>query len=162
MSGGPGPEPPELVAVGRVLRAHGIHGAVLVAPLSDVSERFDAGSRLLLGPDGDRVLRVVDRRGQPIKPLLRFEGIVDRTSAEALAGTYLFVPASESPELPEDEFWPYQLIGLPVVTASGRDLGTIREVLRTPTGRFIEDLGHVRPDHNRPGRHFPARCAPRN
>ena len=33
---------------------------------------------------------------------------------------------SESPDLPPGEYWPHQLIGLSVVTADGRDLGTVR------------------------------------
>lgn len=122
--------PPERVAVGRVTRAHGIRGAVLVLPLSDVQERFDPGSRLLVGPEGQRGVTVVERHGQRERPILRFEGVEDRTAAESLAGEYLFVPATESPGLPPGEFWPHELIGLEVVTTAGARLGAVREVLR--------------------------------
>jgi 16S rRNA processing protein RimM len=124
-------EPPQRVAVGRITRAHGIHGAVLVLPLSDISERFDPGSTLLLGPDGDRRVTVVQRRGHRERPLVLFDGVPDRTAAEALAGEYLFVTVADSPPLPEDEFWPHELTGMTVVTATGLALGEVREVLRT-------------------------------
>jgi 16S rRNA processing protein RimM len=124
-------EPPERVAVGRVTRAHGIRGAVLILPLTDVQERFDPGSRLLVGPSGARSLTVAERHGHRDRPIVRFEGVHDRTTAEALAGEYLFVPAAESPILPPDEFWPHELVGLEVVTTGGFRLGRVREVLRS-------------------------------
>ncbi len=122
--------PSDLIAVGRVTRPHGIHGFVAVLPLSEVEGRFEPGSRLLFGESSTRRLTVVERRGHPGKPLLRFEGVSDRTGAEELAGQYLFVPESESPDLPPGEYWPHQLVGLKVVTADGRDLGRLREVLQ--------------------------------
>ena len=124
------PDPAERVAVGRITRAHGVHGFVAVLPLTDVPERFDPGSSLLLGDTGDRAVVVAERRGQEHRPLVRFEGVPDRDAAERLAGKYLFVPASASPELPDGEFWPHQLLGVRVVTDGGADLGAIREILR--------------------------------
>jgi 16S rRNA processing protein RimM len=121
---------PERVAVGRITRAHGIRGAVLILPLSDVQERFDPGSRLLVGPEGERSLTVAQRHGHRERPIVRFEEVPDRSAAESLAGTYLFVPTAESPPLPEGEFWPHELMGLDVVTTAGVSLGRVREVLR--------------------------------
>jgi 16S rRNA processing protein RimM len=138
-------EPPQRVAVGRITRAHGIHGAVLVLPLSDVSERFDPGSILLLGPDGERRVTVVERRGHRERPLLHFDGVPDRTAAEALAGEYLFVPVTDSPVLPQGEFWPHELTGMTVVTATGLPLGAVREVLRTTAN----DIWAVRDEDGR-------------
>ena len=51
---------------------------------------------------------------------------------KALAGAFLFVPASASPPLPEDAFWPHQLVGADVVTAEGRPIGRMREVIHAP------------------------------
>jgi len=63
--------------------------------------------------------------------LVFFEGVGDRDAAEALQGTYLFVPASDAPPLPEGEFWPHELIGCEVVTDGGRTLGRLQEVIHT-------------------------------
>ena len=119
------------VAVGRATRAHGVHGEVSVLSLTDVAERFAAGSRVFAGEDGTRPLTVRSSRPHRDRVLVRFEEIPDRTAAEALSGTYLFVPADSSPELPEGEFWPHQILGAEVRTESGRPLGTIAEIVRT-------------------------------
>jgi 16S rRNA processing protein RimM len=119
------------VAVGRATRAHGVHGEVSVLSLTDVPERFEAGSRVFAGEDGTRPLTVRSSRPHRDRVLVRFEEIPDRTAAEALSGTYLFVPADSSPQLPEGEFWPHQILGAEVRTESGRSLGTIAEIVRT-------------------------------
>lgn len=121
---------PERVAVGKITRAHGVHGAVLVLPLSDIDERFDAGSTLFLGDTGERRVTIVERKGHRDRPLVRFDGLADRNAAQTLAGEYLFVESAQAPPLPPGEFWPHELIGLPVATTSGLVLGEVRDVLR--------------------------------
>jgi 16S rRNA processing protein RimM len=126
------PEPPvRWVAVGRITRAHGVRGEVRVLPLTDVEERFAPPSRLFAGESEERPLTVAASRPDRGRLLVRFQEIPDRTAAEALAGSYLFVPATASPRLPEGEFWPHELIGAEVLTESGRSLGTLREVVHT-------------------------------
>jgi 16S rRNA processing protein RimM len=119
------------VAVGRATRAHGIHGEVAVLSLTDVPERFEKGSRVFVGEDGTRPLTVAGSRPHRDRVLVRFEEVLDRTGAEALAGAYLFVPADSSPSLPEGEFWPHQILGADVRLESGRSLGRIAEIVRT-------------------------------
>jgi 16S rRNA processing protein RimM len=103
-----------------------------VVPLSEVRERFQPGSVLLANGSHDRPLTVAASRQHQRRLLVRFDEIADRGAAEALHGTYLFVPADAAPRLPDGTFWPHQLIGCRVVTDTGRPVGSIREVLRTP------------------------------
>jgi 16S rRNA processing protein RimM len=119
----------EFVAVGRITRAHGVKGEVAVLPLSQVEGRFEPGSRLLAGPE-HRGLTVMSVRPHRSRLLVTFEELPDRTSSEAVAGTYLFVPATEVPAPPEGEFWPHQLVGCTVVTDRGDVLGELREVVQ--------------------------------
>jgi 16S rRNA processing protein RimM len=123
---------PRFVAVGRITRAHGVKGEVAVLPLSQVADRFEPGSRVLAGEDGRRVLVVEQARPHRSRLLITFEGVGDRDQAEALQGTYLFVPASDSPSLPPGEYWTHDLIGCEVLTESGQSLGALREVIHTP------------------------------
>ena len=125
------PERPRWLAVGRIGRAHGLLGEVAVAPLSEVAERFEPGSRIVLDEDPERVMEVVSVRRHGDRLLVTFAGIEDRNAAETLAGRYLFVGASESPALPDDEFWTHDLVGADVMTDSGRPLGRLREVVHT-------------------------------
>lgn len=122
---------PGYIAVGRITRAHGLRGEVAVLPLTQFGSRFERGSRLLAGEGEDRPMVVSSSRPHRDRMLVFFEGIRDRDAAEALQGTYLFVPASALPPLPEGEFWPHELIGCVVITDGGKTLGRLREVIHT-------------------------------
>jgi 16S rRNA processing protein RimM len=121
----------ELLAVGRIARAHGVHGEVAVQPLSEVPSRFSSGSVLLLGPDGERPLTVRSARPHGRRLLIRFEEVADRTEAEALHGRLLLAGADTAPSAPAEGFWVHQVVGLEVITEGGRSLGPVREVLHT-------------------------------
>jgi 16S rRNA processing protein RimM len=118
------------VVVGKVTKAHGLHGEVVVLVFSDNPDRFSAGSRMF-STDG-RVMRVRASRPNGGRLLVAFEGVEDRNAAEALRGATLVVPRSALPDLPEGEFWPHQLEGCTVVTESGRTLGAIVDVIANP------------------------------
>jgi len=118
------------VVVGKVTKAHGLHGEVLVLVFSDNPDRFAPGSSLFI-EDG-REVRIRASRANGGRLLVAFEGVVDRNAAEALRGVTLVVPRSSLPELPEGEYWPHQLEGCDVVTESGRILGAIVDVIANP------------------------------
>ena len=120
----------ELVAVGRVTRAHGLRGEVAVQSLTEVGSRFEKGSMLRL-EDG-RTLTVRSSRRHQDRLLVRFEDVPDRTAAERLQGELLLVGLSEVPAAPDDAFWVHELVGLQVFTEDGGRVGTIRDVLSNP------------------------------
>ena len=120
----------ELLAVGRIARAHGIRGEVSIEPLSENAARFAAGSELHL-EDGRR-LTVATSRTHGRRVLVKFEEISDRDDAERLRGGVLVVPADSAPPPPGGSFWIHQVVGLEVVTEDGRALGKIREVQGNP------------------------------
>ena len=60
--------------------------------------------------------------------MVTFNGIEERTQAEALRGSELFIPADQRRPLGEHEFWPDDLVGLSVITIEGTRLGTITAV----------------------------------
>ena len=122
------PEP--TVVVGKVTRAHGLKGEVLVLVISDNPDRFAPDASVFL-EDG-RELRIRASRANGGRLLVLFEGVADRNAADLLRGSTLVVPQSLLPDLPEGEYWPHQLIGLEVVTESGRSLGAIADVIGSP------------------------------
>ncbi|MCI0636679.1 MAG: ribosome maturation factor RimM [Actinobacteria bacterium] len=130
------------MAVGRIGKAHGVHGELTVLVLSDVADRFAEGAELRL-EDG-RVLTVAAVRPYKDRLLVRFEGIGDRTQAQALQTSLLVVPVSASPELPEGSWWDHQIEGCTLETDTGRRLGTVREVIHTPANDVwaaVDDAG---------------------
>ena len=120
-------EPEPDLRVGRVLKAHGVKGAVRVELLTDFPDRFAPGSEVVVG---GRRLRVARSEGQVGSMLVTFEGIDDRTAAEPLAGAYVTVPLGDARPLPADLYYHFQLVGLVVFdTRQARELGRVAEVL---------------------------------
>jgi 16S rRNA processing protein RimM len=119
------------LSVGKILKAHGVRGETLVLVLTEVPERFAAGSVLHL-EDGSRDLTVSSSRTHHGRLIVSFEGVTDRDQAEALRGKLLIVRRSELGDLPEGRWWPHQIEGCEVITESGRTLGRVSEVLDLP------------------------------
>ncbi len=91
-----------------------------------------------------RVLTVAAARPHGDRLLVRFEGVADRTQAEALQTSLLVVPVSSSPELPEGSWWDHQIDGCVLETDTGRALGTVREVIHTAANDVwaaVDDAG---------------------
>ncbi|MEE1941851.1 ribosome maturation factor RimM [Streptomyces sp. TRM 70361] len=122
------------LVVARVGRAHGIRGEVTVEVRTDEPEvRLAPGAVLATDPASAGPLTVADGRVHSGRLLLRFEGVRDRTAAEALRNTLLIaeVDPEESPEDP-DEYYDHQLIDLEVVTRDGTAVGRIEEIAHLP------------------------------
>ncbi len=131
------------VVVGKIGRAHGIRGELVVDVRTDEPERrFASGSSVLcrLG-SAQSVLQIASTRLHSSKLLVKFDGVPDRTAAEKLQGAILEVEVDPS-EVPDDDaFYDHQLIGLGVVV-DGVERGTVRAVLHLPAHDSLEvDLG---------------------
>ncbi|MFE7617118.1 ribosome maturation factor RimM [Streptomyces sp. NPDC057496] len=133
------------LVVARIGRAHGIKGEVTVEVRTDEPElRLAPGAVLATEPAGTGPLTIETGRVHSGRLLLRFEGVRDRTAAEALRNT-LLIAEVDPDELPEDpeEFYDHQLMDLDVVLADGTAVGRISEITHLPS----QDLFIVeRPD----------------
>ncbi len=130
-SGAPAPPSWEgMVVVGRIARAHGRRGEVVVNPFTDFPElRFRSGARLFASVAGRVVeFRVDAARLQRGRPIVGFEHVSDIEGAERLAGVELRVPESALAPLPPDTFYEHDLVGCRVETVDGRRVGPVRSV----------------------------------
>lgn len=133
-SGSSGSRRPELhyLAIGRIIRAHGLRGEVSVAVLTEFPERFETTEWVYLGNEFEAApYRLVSYRWHRRNILLTLAEVNNRTQAEALQGQFVQVPLDQAVSLPEGVYYLYQLIGLQVKTTEGQSLGVITEVMET-------------------------------
>lgn len=139
------PETAEYLLVGRVRRAHGIRGELVVELLTDApGVVFAPGRRLLAGTadgrldPGGRPLLI--RSASPFKGglIVHFEGLDDRTTAELWRERYILAPASEVPPPGEDELYLHDLIGMRMTFADGEVLGDVVAYYELPQGVVLE------------------------
>ena len=115
------------VVVGRIGRAHGVRGEVVIDVRTDEPDRrFATESNLIAG---ERTLTVARTRWHSGRLLAAFIEIADRTAAESLRGTVLEAEVNPD-DLPagEGEFYDRQLIGLEARDVAGTVIGTISAV----------------------------------
>jgi 16S rRNA processing protein RimM len=120
----------ECAVVGRVARAHGNRGQVIVNPETDfVEDRFRVGAELLANRGGRiGTLRVTAMRTHLGRPIVALEGVETMNDAEAMAGVELRVPVAELAPLPGGMFYRHDLIGCRVETTGGTAVGEVTSV----------------------------------
>ena len=121
--------PDDLTQVGYVSGAFGVTGSIRVTPFS---EDADALLNIKTWWVDKPSLRTVDVRtakmhgGDVVAQLV---GTIGRDAAEALKGAAVSIPRSQFPQLPADEFYWSDLIGLEVVNLQGEALGQVTDMM---------------------------------
>ena len=130
MPGSPPPGEPVFLAVGKLRRAHGVHGEMIMEVLTDFPERLRPGKRLIIGAAGQTV-RLSSVRSHNQFLLVSFEGYTDPEQVRPFVNQLVQVRAEERPQLPPGEYYQHELLGLSVVEDSGRLLGHLSQILET-------------------------------
>jgi 16S rRNA processing protein RimM len=119
-----GKAPQRRLLLGEIVGAHGIRGAVLIKTYTATPDGI-----AVYGPledeTGHRELAIRIERVTPKGVIARIAGVGDRTAAEQLKGTRLYVRRERLPETPTGEFYIDDLIGLAAVDAEGASLGEV-------------------------------------
>jgi 16S rRNA processing protein RimM len=130
------------LVIGRVAKPHGIRGELIVDVRTDDPElRFVPGTSLrgqLPRAKGakrteERRFTITAARNHSGRLLVSLEGVDDRTAADDLRGLLFLIDAADvdSGDDP-DAFYDHELIGLPVRTIAGDDVGVVRDVIHLP------------------------------
>ena len=121
------------IALGKVVRAHGVRGAVRVFPYDDESENLPRlKTAVLRRPDGStRALRIASCSRAGRNYLVSLAGIDTRDEAEKLVGAELLLDRAEFAPLPDGRHYLVDLIGLEVRTESGAVLGRLADLMKT-------------------------------
>ncbi len=130
------------LTVGRVAKAHGIGGELVVEiRTDDPTARFAPGNTLRAKePRGGRERGYVieSAREHGGRLLVRLAGVDDRGAAEKLRGALFVVDSADLPPIDEpDTYYDHQLEGLRVRTTTGQDVGVVAEVLHTAAGELL-------------------------
>ena len=135
--------PDDAIEVGRVLDAWGVKGWVKILPHSnDPQALFAVKTWFLQTPDarfrpgfsafkGTVSVSVDESKVHSDSVVAKLVGIDDRTSAEALRGTRIFLSRSSFPGSATDEYYWVDLIGLQVINREGLALGCVRDLMAT-------------------------------
>jgi 16S rRNA processing protein RimM len=129
------------VVVGRVAKAHGIHGELTVDVRTDSpEERFALGAvvaaRLRDGSSRPLTLSAVRMHGERL--LVRFDEVPDRNAAELLRGALLLADTASLPPTGDpDEFYDHELEGLKAFLLDGSEVGVVREIVHSPGGELL-------------------------
>ena len=142
----------DLVVVGRVRKAHGVRGEIVVEALTDApAVVFTAGRRLFVGsPDGvpytpgarpgPSATSVTIRRATPFKGgmILAVDEIAERNEADLWRDRTFLVPSAELPPPADDEVYHHDLRGMRVELRSGEHVGDVGDLYELPHGLVLD------------------------
>jgi 16S rRNA processing protein RimM len=123
------------VALAAVAGAHGVKGELRLKLFADSVESLARHSRLFVG---GRELALKDIKDGGKTAIARFEGVSDRTAAEALRGQLVEIDRDALPPLEDGEYYHADLVGLPCVDEAGNSLGAVAAVENFGAGDLLE------------------------
>jgi 16S rRNA processing protein RimM len=126
------------IRVARIGAAHGVRGELKLWSFTE-----DPGAVADYGPfdteDGKRQFEIESMRAAKDHFVVRLSGVEDRTAAEKLTNTDLYVPRDRLPPIDEDDtYYHTDLIGLAAVTPEGVALGKVTALYNFGAGDLIE------------------------
>lgn len=124
------PDDDALLEVGRIDRAHGLRGEVIVTLRTNATERVAPGAHLVA--DGREV---VVRRSSPHQHRWRvqLDGVESREDADLLAGAVLRAEPIDDP----DATWFHDLIGKVATLPDGTAAGTVVAIQDNPAADLL-------------------------
>jgi 16S rRNA processing protein RimM len=123
------------VAIGEIVRPHGLRGEVRVVALTDHPGRFEGLTECVLWDatrDERETRRITTARRHGNVVVLGLAGCHSVDEAAALSGRLVAVPESEAVPPPPGHFYPWQLVGARVVTEDGREVGRVTGIEQSP------------------------------
>lgn len=125
---------PEFISIGLITKAHGVKGEMVVIPITDEPQQFEALENISIKyPEDERKFFTIERVSiKPDRILLKVAEINERSHALALKGLYIDKHLEEGEALPPNEYYIFDLIGLQVKTTDDVWLGEVRDVLILP------------------------------
>jgi 16S rRNA processing protein RimM len=147
-----------VVALGRVVGAHGLRGQLRVRVIGGDPASLMQIARVMLGRTEEDptataydVERVADGRRNEVRMALA--GIGSRAAAEALRGLLVLGRTADLERLPPGEYYEYELVGCCVEDGAGRQIGVVREIWQTGAPDVLVVVDAAGAEHLIPAAH---------
>jgi 16S rRNA processing protein RimM len=121
--------PDDLIQVGHITGAYGLRGGVRVTPYSMDADALLSVKTWWIDKPSLRTVQVRNAKYHSGDVTATLVDVTDREAAEALKGATVQVSRSDFPELPEDEYYWTDLIGLDAVNLQGEALGKVSDMM---------------------------------
>jgi 16S rRNA processing protein RimM len=124
----------DFFAIGKIVKSRGLRGDLVIQPLTDHPERFQALKKVWVGTvnSDPSPFHLKDTRVKGRAIHLRLQEIGTRDAADALVGKYLYVTDEDLVRLPQGTHFVHDIIGSRVIDEQGRKVGTVEEVWKLP------------------------------
>ena len=120
------------LTIGEIVAPFGLAGELKVRMETDFPDRFARLKQVFVRDtkDAGQLTEVVSVRPHKGQILLKLRGITSIEHAETLRNCRVQIRPQDAVRLPQNEYYIHDLLGCEVVTAEGRLLGPITDVLR--------------------------------
>ena len=122
----------ELIIIGKIIKEWGVKGEVLILPLTFDTERFYKLKNIFIEKDNlIEFKEILQAKPHKSRLLLKIKDWDSPEEAKRYRGALIKIKRSESPELPPDTYYHYDIIGMDVYTTDDIHLGKIDSIIET-------------------------------
>lgn len=123
-----------LYVIGNITKVFGIRGEVIIRPTTPSVKRFAKLKQVFVGTteENAREMSILSVALQERGVRMGFDEVQSRTQAERLVGATVFVEEKDRIRLPRGTYFVHDIVGLVAVDQSGREVGTVQEILHMP------------------------------
>lgn len=122
----------ETVVVGQLGAVYGVKGWLKVQSYTDDADAiFNYQPWHLVRQGKTQTAQVEEWRRHNKSLIVKLVGVDDRDQAQLMTGADIVIAAEQLPELPADEFYWRDLIGMTVVNTEGYDMGVVDQLMAT-------------------------------
>lgn len=140
------------IVIGKIVNVVGLKGEVKVYSYAEEPDRFERLEKIFLGTEEKNTEYAVTKvRYKGDMVILTLDGVTDRNAAETLKGLMVLMDEADLEELPEGVYYIKDLIGMKVVSDSGVELGTLKDINTNTAQRVYEVARPGKPDILIPG-----------
>lgn len=124
------------ICIAKITTAHGIKGLVKLHIFADNIDLLKG--TLFTSKDGDETLHLTLKNSGGKYWIAEIENITNRTEAEKLRGTEIYIDQSDLPKVKDGEFYFSELIGLICIDKNDKEIGKIIAVENFGAGDLLE------------------------